>query len=857
MIFLFNGLVMANRTANFRIEYKLIIKELVLVMAIKKSELYSSLWASCDELRGGMDASEYKDYVLLMLFIKYISDKYAGVPYAPITVPEGASFKDMVALKGNPNIGDLINKKIIGPIEEANKSLGSIKVDFDNPEKLGTGDEKVKRLSNLIAIFEKPELNFANNKAEGDDILGDAYEYLMRNFATESGKSKGQFYTPAEVSRIMAKIIGINNENSTANTTVYDPTCGSGSLLLKVADEAERKITIYGQEKESATAGLARMNVVLHNCPTALIKCTGNSTLSDPQFTEENGGLKLFDYIVANPPFSSKNWSNGLDISSEAADKYGRFEGFGIPPDKNGDYAFLLHMIRSLKSKGKAAVILPHGVLFRGNAEAEIRKNLIRKGYIKGIIGLPANLFYGTGIPACLIVIDKENANNRKAIFMIDAGKGFVKDGPKNRLRDQDIHKIVDVFNKQIEMPKYSRIVPITEIEDKEYNLNIPRYIDSQEEEDIQDIEAHLNGGIPNADLEALNNYWEVYPALRNELFAPHQRNGYSQQKIDKTEIKSTIFAHPEFTSYSRKVFEVFESWKRKTIPTLKSLEQGVKPKKLIHEISEDLLQSFSNLSLIDRYDVYQHLMSYWSETMQDDVYVISDDGWKVSSEVYRITKSVKGKSGKTTEKEVEGLEGIESKLIKPVLMINRYFSAEKGAIETLESQRDNAAMQLEEMEEEHGSEDGLMADAKNDKDKITAASVKERLRKIKGNRADAEERKVLEAYLKIVDDQGELSRKIKEHQKALETKVWNKYNQLTEEDVKTLVVDDKWMQIMDNAITTEMQRISQRLTQRIKELAERYDTPMPKLLDNVSQLEEKVNEHLTKMGFKWSEPLI
>lgn len=261
-------------------------------MAIKKTELYSSLWASCDELRGGMDPSEYKDYVLLMLFIKYISDKYAGVPYAPITVPEGAGFKDMVALKGNPNIGDLINKKIIGPIEQANKSLGSIKVDFDNPEKLGTGDEKVKRLSNLIAIFEKPELNFSKNKAEGDDILGDAYEYLMRNFATESGKSKGQFYTPAEVSRIMAKIIGIKNENTNANTTIYDPTCGSGSLLLKVAAESERKITIYGQEKESVTAGLARMNMVLHDCPTALIKCTGNSTLSDPQFKEDNGGLK-------------------------------------------------------------------------------------------------------------------------------------------------------------------------------------------------------------------------------------------------------------------------------------------------------------------------------------------------------------------------------------------------------------------------------------------------------------------------------------------------------------------------------------------------------------------------------------
>ena len=440
---------------------------------------------------------------------------------------------------------------------------------------------------------------------------------------------------------------------------------------------------------------------------------------------------------------------------------------------------------------------------------------------------------------------------------MVDAGKGFVKDGPKNRLRDQDIHKIVDVFNRQLEMPKYSRIVPVAEIEEKEYNLNIPRYIDSQEEEDIQDIEAHLNGGIPNADLEALNNYWVVYPGLRKELFAPHKRTGYSQQKIDKSVIKSTIFSHPEFTSYSRKVFDVFESWKNKTIPTLKSMDLGVKPKKLIHEISEDLLESFSNLSLIDRYDVYQHLMSYWSETMQDDVYVISDDGWKTGGEVYRITRSNKDKNGKTKEKEIEGMEGIESKLIKPALIINRYFIKEKTAIESSEAQRDAITMQLEEMEEEHGAEDGLMADAKNDKEKITAASVKDRLKKIKGNRADAEERKVLEAYLKLTDTQTELNRKIKEQQKALETKVWNKYKVLTDDDVKTLVVDDKWMQILDNAIHTEMQRISQRLTQRIKELADRYDTPMPKLLEEVSLLEEKVNRHLAEMGFKRSEPLI
>jgi len=819
-------------------------------MAVKKSELYSSIWASCDELRGGMDASEYKDYVLIMLFIKYISDKYAGIPYAPISVPEGSSFKDMVALKGKATIGDDINKKIIAPIEQANPSLGSIKVDFDNPAKVGTGDEQVKRLTNLITIFEKPELNFSSNRAEGDDILGDAYEYLMRNFATESGKSKGQFYTPAEVSRIMAKIIGINHENSTSNTTIYDPTCGSGSLLLKVADEAERKITIYGQEKESATAALARMNMVLHDCPGALIKCTGNSTLSDPQFKEDNGGLKLFDFIVANPPFSSTNWSNGLKVNSEEDDDYGRFKGFGIPPEKNGDYAFLLHMLRSLKSKGKAAVILPHGVLFRGNAEAEIRKNLIRRGYIKGIVGLPPNLFYGTGIPACLIVLDKENADSRKAIFMVDAAKGFIKDGPKNRLRDQDIHKIVDVFNKQTELPKYSRIVPVAEIEEKEYNLNIPRYIDSQEEEDIQDIEAHLKGGIPDADIDALNSYWQVYPSLRQILFKAHTRSRYSEIVVSKSAIKSTVFSHPEFKAYSNIVLKVFDGWRDLVEPQLKSLEKGAKPKKVIHEISEGLLQAFANLRLIDKYDVYQHLMSYWNEVMQDDVYVIADDGWQAGREVYRIIKSTKDKSGRSKDKEVEGLEGVESKLLKPALLINRYFVAEKNTLEALEADRDSIIAKLEEMEEEHGGEDGLLVGAKNDKDKITSATVKERIKKIKGNPDDDDELELLKAYLKLAEAQTELNKKIKEQQKALEALVWNKYLQLTDDEIKTLVVDDKWLQVLYDAVLTEMQRISQRLTQRINELAERYEKPLPFILEDVKMLEEKVNAHLLKMGF-------
>src|ERR1700756_800418 len=262
-------------------------------MALKKSELYSSLWSSCDELRGGMDASQYKDYVLVLLFIKYVSDKYAGVPYAPITIPSGSGFKDMVALKGKPDIGDQINKKIIEPLAKANK-LSDIP-DFNDSSKLGSGKEMVERLTNLIAIFENKALDFSKNRAEGDDILGDAYEYLMRHFATESGKSKGQFYTPAEVSRIMAQVIGIRGAKTTNATTVYDPTCGSGSLLLKVSDEASAKVTLYGQEKDAATSGLARMNMILHDNPTAVVE-QGN-TLTDPKFLDGDT-VKTFDFVV-------------------------------------------------------------------------------------------------------------------------------------------------------------------------------------------------------------------------------------------------------------------------------------------------------------------------------------------------------------------------------------------------------------------------------------------------------------------------------------------------------------------------------------------------------------------------------
>ena len=786
-------------------------------MAMKKSELYSRLWKSCDQLRGGMDASQYKDYILVLLFMRYVTDKYYGKRDALIEVPVGGSFHDLVKLKGDKEIGDKTNV-VIRKMADANDLVGVITVaDFNDADKLGKGKEMVDRLTNLVAIFEDPELDFGGNGADGDDILGDAYEYLMKHFATESGKSKGQFYTPSEVSRIMAKVIGIEKAKSQSQT-IYDPTCGSGSLLLKAADEAQRGVTIYGQEKDVATVALAKMNMILHGNEIAEIQ--QGDTISSPEFKNPDGTLKTFDFAVANPPFSTKSWSSGLDPQN---DEFDRFTGYGIPPAKNGDYAFLLHFIKSLKSKGKGAIILPHGVLFRGNAEAEIRKNIIRKGYFKGIIGLPANLFYGTGIPAAILVIDKENAEARKGIFMIDASKGFIKDGNKNRLREQDVHKIVDVFNKQHEIPKFSRMVSVEEIESNEYNLNIPRYIDNQEEEDIQDIAAHLQGGIPAADIDALEKYWDVYPTMKESLFKITGREGYYDLKVENEKIKEAVFEHQEFILYSEEVNAIINGWAERHRDRFLQINSDIDPKVLIHEIAEDILESFSSRTLIDKYDIYQYMMTYWLEEMKDDVYMIVENGWIPDKD-----------------------------LIPENLVIDKYFYEEKAAIESLEAEKDEITRQKEEFEEENSGEEGYLEEIKNEKGNITKGSLKNRIKEIKDDPESVEELEVLEAYLKLVEDESDANKNVKDAMKALDKKVNEKYKVLTEDEIKTLVVDMKWIPYIVREVNNEMDRVSHRLASRIKELAERYDETLSRLEDEVKSYSVKIEQHLERMGFEW-----
>ena len=815
-------------------------------MAVKKNELYSSLWASCDKLRGGMDASQYKDYILTLLFVKYVTDKFKDVKYADITVPEGGSFDDIVALKNTANIGEDMDKVIAKLAEAGSNQLHGVidNAHFNDESKLGKGQEMVDKLTGLIGIFQRPEFDFKNNKANGDDILGDAYEYLMRNFATESGKSKGQFYTPAEVSRILAKVIGIDKVDD-PDTSVYDPACGSGSLLIRAADEAPIDVAIYGQEKEITTAGLAKMNLVLHNKATGEIYA-GN-TFADPKYRDEhdNDVLRRFDFIVANPPFSLKNWTDGLK-------EFGRFDGYGDrPPEKNGDFAWMLHILKSLNRTGKAAVILPHGVLFRGNAEATIRKTIIDKGYIKGIIGLPANLFYGTGIPACIIVIDKEDADEREGIFMIDASHGFVKDGNKNRLREQDIYKIVTTFNEQITTdPKYARFVPNDEIKFKnDYNLNIPRYIDSSTPEDLQDIDAHLHGGIPAVDVDSMERYWTLFPKLKEKLFSP-LREGYYQLNIPKDEVRTTVYADDEFSAYSERIDMAFDAWTNNVDEGLRNIDEFVEIKKYIVELSEILIGKYSDIELVDKYDVYQVLLSYWQEVMADDIYVLVQDGYDAGREtedIYEVSED------KKTKKEKRKYKGWEGKLIPKALIESEFFAAERAKIDEAQTICDEKQGNLDELEEEHTAEGGVLVDYLNDKDAVDAKAVNAKIKELKKTAPDSKELAILCNYADLSAKVKEYTKLIKDLYVALDEACKAKYTELTIDEIKELLVNRKWYYTIFEGIKALYVTTSHEIAARIAELAERYEDTLPNLESDVESYEVKVKAHLERMGFSWN----
>ncbi|WP_187945946.1 type I restriction-modification system subunit M [Helicobacter pylori] len=814
-------------------------------MAIKKSELYSSLWAGADSLRGGMDASEYKNYVLNLLFLKYISDKARNNTYSEIEVPQGCFYEDILALEGDKEIGDKLNK-IIAKIAERNDLKGVIdSVDFNDNTELGEGKAMMDTLSNLVKIF--ADLSLGAHGALDDDLLGDAYEYLMRHFASESGKSKGQFYTPSEVSLLLSLLLGID-ENTRQDKSIYDPTCGSGSLLLKASSLAGKNgLTIYGQEKDISTTALCKMNMILHNSATADIAKGGSSTLSNPFFTTENGMLKTFDYVVANPPFSLKNWTDGLIIDPKSKqvinDRFNRFED-GTPPEKNGDFAFLLHIIKSLKNTGKGAVILPHGVLFRGNAEGVIRKNLLMKGYIKGVIGLAPNLFYGTSIPACVIVLDKENARARKGVFVIDASKDFKKDGNKNRLREQDVQKMIDTFNAYKEIPYYSKMVSLEEISLNDYNLNIPRYIAAKQELEkdlFALINSHKASYLPKNEIKAYDPYFKVFKELKNTLFKKSDKEGYYALKTECENIKELITQSSEYQTFHASVLSAFDRLELPT--TFNDLEPGFNPKTLIESVCSKVLKEFEKVGILDKYGVYQLFKDYYNEVLQDDWFLLSFNGFESAKELRKLNP-LKDKNKKANYLEepdfVIQKTYYKSDLIPKHLIKQRFFEKEAKELEELENALNEKEANFEEFIEEHSNEEGLFYELK-----INESVLKKELK----NATDLEDKQILKTALEWLEAKNKALKMKNKAYEELELKAFHQYKNLELGEIKDLIIKDKWLKSLKNALENKIQKRTNAFISALNEIIQTYSNSLLELDKEVKESESKVLEHLKDLG--------
>lgn len=894
---------------------------------MKKSELYSMLWEACNKLRGGVEPSRYKDYVLVLLFFKYVSDRYKGQPFAEFTISKGASFEDLIDAKGKSDVGERVDK-IIQKFLEDNRLQGSLPdVSFNNPEELGSGKELVDKVSGLIAVFQNPAIDFKNNRASGDDIIGDAYEYFMMKFAQESGKSKGQFYTPSEVSRIIARLIGIGDikQMPTKKWTLYDPAAGSGSLLIRAADEApvdengDSIVTIFGQEKYPDTAGLAKMNFILHNKGTGEIK-SGN-TLSTPQYLDEFNELKKFDFIVMNPPFSDKSWTDGIKPSE---DKYKRFDGYSIPPEKNGDYAWFLHVLKSLDSNGKAGIVMPHGVLFRGNAEETIRIEVLKKKYIKGIVSLPQNLFYGTGIPACIIIIDKEDAETREGIFLIDASRGFKKDGSKNRLREQDIEKIVQTFINREEIPGYSCFVKYSDVLEKNGgNLNIPRYIQKIDDTLPQNIAAHLKGGIPGTDVDSLKKLWSIAPALKQEIFTciDGVHNIYTLA-LASGEIEGVISQDESILAEKQHETKViFEQWKAEVKDILLGIDADTNPKELIRMIAAMLRVAYEQARLLDNYDVYDCLLNYWNAKLQDDVYAIKADGYAAAREIdYEYAKKKqKDESGETVEvDDTSKVKSFEGALIPKEIMEKVFFAEELAELTILMEQSAALEAELDEMREEESGDEGLLKEALNEKgDSIPKANLNKRIKELDAKKTSAvmdamtqlvalfDENKTVEmkALIQEVPELGEfdirnkngtfgkaklkaalkvaaetavvpeiyadeyaaltlysqkyaemdtVDKAYKAARKALDEKLVAKYAELTDDEIKHLLFDMKWMAKLAADVCDEIEQVLNILSSKVLLIAKRYEHTLGEIEDRTAKSRAAVVSALERMGYKW-----
>ena len=814
---------------------------------MNKQQLAAKIWESANRMRGKVDASEYKDFILGFIFYKYLSEKEEQFFLA-----EGMTAADMEQLTeedgetvgyAQRRLGYFIDYKnlfstwvaagndfAISQVYEALSAFSRLvsptyqKVFKDvfvtlqtGLSKLGDATSQTRSVRDLIHLVQTIPMHTRQDY----DVLGYIYEDLISKFASSAGKKAGEFYTPHEVSELMSEIVADHLRNQD-EIRIYDPTSGSGSLLITIGEAVKRRmgnedgIIYYAQELNQSTFNLTRMNLVMRGIkPSNLFVRNGDTLEEDWPYFDDSDPSGTYDplyvdAVVSNPPYSQRWEPEGKDADIRFA--------YGIAPRSKADYAFLLHDLYHLKPSGIMCIVLPHGVLFRGGEEGNIRRNLIENDKIAAIIGLPANIFFGTGIPTIIMVLRQKRTESD--VLIVDASKGFEKAGKSNRLRASDIRRIVDVVDARQTVEGFSRLVGKEEIRANDYNLNIPRYVDSSEPTETWDLYSTMFGGIPRAEIDALDTWWQALPGLRDALFAPG--NGHAASlRVDN--LSEAVACNEAVRSYIKRYQDAFSGLRRKLVGDLIGRWDAVDSLGEEESVASDIFQRVSDFSLVDKYEAYQVLDNAW-EGISADLEMLQTEGFDATRRVDPLMV-LKKKGGK----DVEVQDGWKGHVLPFGLVQEALLSDELSALRTVEGELTCVSGECDTLKEELPQEgDGEGEEVSYD---LTDEEIEEKQQLL----AEATKR------------QKSLKKAVKERTEALEDATRTLVESLTDEQVYELL-ERKWVDpLMDELMGLPQQSID-RLVKKIEALQEKYQDTYADIAGQISDAERELNEMLGQL---------
>lgn len=856
---------------------------------MNKQQLAAKIWESANQMRSKIEANEYKDYILGFIFYKYLSDQLVQ-----FVTKEGMTPEDIEALNeadadtvkyiqdnlgffiaydnlfstwvdpkhdfDESNVRDALSafSRLISPTYK--KLFEGIFTTLETGlSKLGeSAGKRTKAISDLLHLIKSIPMN----GKQGYDVLGYIYEYLIEKFAANAGKKAGEFYTPHEVSVLMSHIIAHELKHKDT-IEIYDPTSGSGSLLINIGEAVEKyakskdSITYYAQELKANTYNLTRMNLIMRGIKASNIKTRNGDTLEDdwPYFDENDPqgtyNALYVDAVVSNPPYSQA-W----DPSFKDSDP--RYSRFGLAPKTKADFAFLLHDLYHLKPDGIMTIVLPHGVLFRGGEEGEIRKQLIEQNHIDAIIGLPANIFFGTGIPTVIIVLKQKRQNTD--VLIVDASKHFLKEGKTNKLQASDIKRIVDAVINRDSIEKFSQLVSKQTLRDNGYNLNIPRYVDSSPAAQSWDLHATMLGGIPNSEIAELHQYWQAFPQLHDALFNA-KSSAYSELAITKDAVNATITQHPQVVEFISTYNQAFEggshgvsginrnnSFDNYLHTTLIQGWQAVNRNQQEPELSTELFTRLAPIALIDKYQAYQFLNNQW-QVISADLEMMQTEGFAATKQV-DANIVIKKKNGKDTEVQ----DGWKGHIMPFELVQQTHLSDDLAALAKQENRLAEIASTLEEILESLSEEDKEQDTVKESKDGFANAEVAKAAKAFLKEQKDSKVKFEQESYEakiiaanKLIEEEKALKKSVKEAQIALHLKTKTTIEGLTDEQVNKLL-HLKWITPLSQELAAMPSAVITQLTSKVQALADKYAVTYSQVANEIKTTEQELAQMMAEL---------